>query len=139
MSILKIWNGSAWVQIDTIKGEPFTFADFTPEQLLSIKGGTGESAVHVGVDAPTDPDILVWVDTDEAYELDTQKWAAVDIVATQLPAGSLPTASISQNQTGTHVQVGIPTITNDDIAAMETSLESYCQTYIDTAILGGSS
>ena len=121
------------------RGHAFVYEDFTQEQLLAIKGDTGNSAVEVSTTEPTDPDILVWVDTDETYELDTQKWAAVDIVATQLAAGSLPTASISQNQTGTHIQVDIPTITNDDIAAMETSLEGYCQNYIDTVILGGSS
>ena len=39
MSVLKIWNGSEWVQIDTIKGEPFTFADFTSEQLAALTSG----------------------------------------------------------------------------------------------------
>lgn len=39
MSVLKIWNGSAWVQIDTIKGEPFRYEDFTPEQLADLTSG----------------------------------------------------------------------------------------------------
>lgn len=70
MSALKIWNGSAWVQIDTIKGDAFRFEDFTPEQLLAIKGDTGESGVYVGTEEPIDPNIHVWIDDDDPYDVD---------------------------------------------------------------------
>ena len=84
MSVLKIRNKSgSWTQIPTIKGErgekgdPFVYSDFTPEQLESLKGSkgdkgdkgddgdTGESGVYIGTIPPTDPDINVWIKTDE--------------------------------------------------------------------------
>lgn len=47
MSVLKIKDqNNDWIQIPTIKGDkgdPFTYADFTPEQLESLKGKDGIS------------------------------------------------------------------------------------------------
>ena len=34
--------GEEWVRVDTIKGEPFRFEDFTQEQLDSITAGLGD-------------------------------------------------------------------------------------------------
>ena len=45
---LYVWNGSAWENVGNIKGEKgdtgdaFKFEDFTPEQLASLKGDTGD-------------------------------------------------------------------------------------------------
>ena len=69
------------------KGDPFTYEDFTEEQLESLRGepGTvtfeeltaeqkaelkgekgepGESGVYIGTEEPTDENINVWIDTD---------------------------------------------------------------------------
>ena len=69
------------------KGDPFTYEDFTPEQLEALKGadGTmvfedltpeqkeslkgdkgdrGDSGVYIGTEEPTDENINVWIDTD---------------------------------------------------------------------------
>ena len=45
---LYVWNGTAWENVGNIKGEKgdtgdaFKFEDFTPEQLSSLKGDTGD-------------------------------------------------------------------------------------------------
>ena len=45
---LYVWNGNAWENVGNIKGEKgdtgdtFTFEDFTPEQLATLKGDTGD-------------------------------------------------------------------------------------------------
>ena len=42
---LYVWNGNVWQNVGNIKGEKgdaFTFDDFTPEQLASLKGATGD-------------------------------------------------------------------------------------------------
>ena len=53
------------------KGDPFTYEDFTEEQLNNLtgpKGDTGpqgpkgDAGVHVGTDEPTDDNIVVWID-----------------------------------------------------------------------------
>lgn len=43
------------------KGDPFTYEDFTEEQLAALKGETG---VYVGTEEPTDDSVLVWFYTD---------------------------------------------------------------------------
>lgn len=52
----------------------FTKADATIVPLVgakvTLKGETGDPAVHVGTTAPTDPNKTVWIDTDEAYDVD---------------------------------------------------------------------
>ena len=62
MSVLKIKDqNNDWIQIPTIKGEkgdPFTYADFTPEQLESLKGKDGIS-----------PTVSVASDTSDDYRL----------------------------------------------------------------------
>ena len=62
MSVLKIKDqNNDWIQIPTIKGDkgdPFTYADFTPEQLESLKGKDGIS-----------PTVSVASDTSEDYRL----------------------------------------------------------------------
>ena len=49
---LYVWNGNAWENVGNIKGEKgdtgatgkaFEFSDFTPEQLDSLKGATGDT------------------------------------------------------------------------------------------------
>lgn len=56
------------------KGDPFTYEDFTEEQLNNLtgpKGDTGatgpqgpkgDTGIHVGTDEPTDDNIIVWID-----------------------------------------------------------------------------
>lgn len=47
-----------------VKGDPFTYEDFTQEQLAALKGAdgaAGKSGVHVGSDTPPE-DAKVWVD-----------------------------------------------------------------------------
>lgn len=53
------------------KGDPFTYEDFTEEQLNNLtgpKGDTGpqgpkgDAGVHVGTDEPTDDNIVLWID-----------------------------------------------------------------------------
>lgn len=46
------------------KGDPFTYEDFTTEQLESLKGEDGNPGVYVGTEEPTDPDVSVWVNPD---------------------------------------------------------------------------
>lgn len=62
MSVLKIKDqNNDWIQIPTIqgeKGDPFTYADFTPEQLESLKGKDGIS-----------PTVSVASDTSDDYRL----------------------------------------------------------------------
>lgn len=77
------------------KGDPFTYEDFTPEQLEALRGPSsevdltdyvksvngqtpdengnveveipeGSSGVYVGSDEPTDPDIQIWINPEEA-------------------------------------------------------------------------
>lgn len=43
------------------KGDPFTYEDFTEEQLAALKGETG---VYVGTEEPTDDSVLVWFYTE---------------------------------------------------------------------------
>ena len=43
------------------KGNPFTYEDFTPEQLADLKGETGESGVYYGTEEPTDPTHPIWI------------------------------------------------------------------------------
>ena len=43
------------------KGNPFTYEDFTPEQLAELKGETGESGVYYGTEEPTDPTHPIWI------------------------------------------------------------------------------
>ena len=46
------------------KGDPFTYEDFTEEQLASLKGEKGDqggTGVYVGDTEPTDPNVSVWV------------------------------------------------------------------------------
>ena len=43
------------------KGEQGLKGDIGP---VGPKGETGNSGVYVGTDAPTDPSIMVWIDTD---------------------------------------------------------------------------
>lgn len=43
------------------KGDPFTYSDFTPEQLAALKGETGESGVYYGTEEPTDPTHPIWI------------------------------------------------------------------------------
>ncbi len=91
MSKLKIkdQNGK-WVEITGVKGDKgdtglkgdkgdaFTYADFTPEQLASLKGekgekgdtgntgakgDTGDPGVYVGTSAPSDTNVNVWIDS----------------------------------------------------------------------------
>lgn len=62
MSVLKIKDqNNDWIQIPTIKGDkgdPFTYADFTPEQLEALKGKDGIS-----------PTVSVASDTSDDYRL----------------------------------------------------------------------
>lgn len=66
------------------KGDPFTYADFTPEQLEALKGPQGpkgetgatgpkgeqgDSGVYVGVEKPTDPNVKVWIKPDDNDEV----------------------------------------------------------------------
>lgn len=65
------------------KGDPFVYEDFTPEQLAALvgpegkpgkdgeqgkdgkegpQGERGPSAVYVGEEEPTDPNVLIWLD-----------------------------------------------------------------------------
>jgi hypothetical protein len=49
------------------KGDPFTYEDFTAEQLAALKGKDGDdgaSGVHIGSETPTDPSVNVWIDPD---------------------------------------------------------------------------
>ena len=34
-----------------------------PQGIQGIQGETGNSGVHYGHDAPTDPEVLIWIDT----------------------------------------------------------------------------
>lgn len=45
-------------QLESLKGKPFTYDDFTPEQL---KGLRGESGVEISETEPVDPDVDVWI------------------------------------------------------------------------------
>lgn len=54
------------------KGDPFEYEDFTEAQLAALTGPQGETGpagpqgdpgVYVGSEAPTDPSVSVWVDT----------------------------------------------------------------------------
>ncbi len=52
---------------DGEKGDPFTYEDFTVEQLAALKGKDGDpgaSGVYIGSDAPSDPSVNVWIDPD---------------------------------------------------------------------------
>lgn len=45
-------------QLDKLKGDPFTYDDFTPEQLEKLRG---ESGVEISETEPIDPDVDVWI------------------------------------------------------------------------------
>ena len=52
---------------DGKKGDPFTYDDFTEEQLAALKGKDGDpgaSGVYLGSTEPTDPRVYVWIDPD---------------------------------------------------------------------------
>ena len=73
MSVLKIKDqNNDWIQIPTIKGDkgdPFTYADFTPEQLESLKGKDGISpTVSVASDTSNDYRLSF---TDETHTVTT--------------------------------------------------------------------
>ena len=55
------------------------------------KGDTGESGVHVGPEAPTDPDMVVWIDTDgsPSGELATRSYVDEQIAAIDFPETDL--------------------------------------------------
>lgn len=59
MGVLKYKSGNSWISVPTIRGE----RGIQGEQ--GIQGPPGSNGVYVGATAPTDPDINVWVDTDE--------------------------------------------------------------------------
>ena len=46
------------------QGEQGLKGDNGPIGPVGPKGETGNSGVYVGTDAPTDPSIMVWIDTD---------------------------------------------------------------------------
>lgn len=89
ISSTSVLNGSLnvpdWIQGEKgEKGDPFTYEDFTQEQLEALRGPAGkdgevgavgpagpagESGVYVGSTEPTDEDVLVWINPDgEATE-----------------------------------------------------------------------
>lgn len=45
-------------QLEKLKGNPFTYDDFTPEQLEGLRG---ESGVEISETEPVDPDVTVWI------------------------------------------------------------------------------
>ena len=48
-------------------GDPFTYADFTAEQLEALRGepgADGKSGVYIGTEAPEDSEVSVWIDPD---------------------------------------------------------------------------
>lgn len=45
-------------QLERLKGDPFTYDDFTPEQLEGLRG---ESGVEISETEPIDPDVDVWI------------------------------------------------------------------------------
>lgn len=59
MGVLKYKSGNSWISVPTIRGE----RGIQGEQ--GIQGPAGPNGVYVGATAPTDPDINVWIDTDE--------------------------------------------------------------------------
>lgn len=72
---------------DGEKGDPFTYEDFTEEQLAALKGADGkdgadgESGVYVGTTEPTD-DSLIWINPTEAgAALATQEYVDSAIAA----------------------------------------------------------
>lgn len=50
------------------KGDPFTYEDFTPEQLADLKGNTGNPGVYYGTEEPTDPSHPIWINPEAAME-----------------------------------------------------------------------
>lgn len=84
MKKIKIYNEELglWQDISAgeqgPKGDAFTYEDFTPEQLESLKGPQGEpgvqgkdgdSGVYIGASAPTEESARVWIDTDEEADI----------------------------------------------------------------------
>jgi len=55
------------------KGDDFEYSDFTPEQLLALKGDTGKSAYQSYVETTTDNPVL-----------NEQQWAAINTIVLQL-------------------------------------------------------
>ena len=59
MSRLKIKDNDVWIDIPSIVGPQ------GPQGPIGPQGPTGSNGVYVGSNIPTDPDVNVWVDTDE--------------------------------------------------------------------------
>ena len=48
MALLKIKNAQGvWECVPVIKGDPFTYSDFTPEQIAELQGVDGKSAYEI--------------------------------------------------------------------------------------------
>lgn len=95
MAVLRIKNGDNWVEIPAIMGKDGETGPMGPEGpqgeqgIQGIqgeqglkgdkgdKGDTGSSAISIGDAAPTDEDILVWVDTSEP---DPEEYATIEYV-----------------------------------------------------------
>lgn len=75
MAVIRVRDGKGnIIDVPALKGEPFKYSDFTPEQLEELKGpkgdtgekgDTGNSGVYIGSEEPTDSDISVWIDDSE--------------------------------------------------------------------------
>ena len=95
MAVLRIKNGNDWVEIPAIMGKDGETGpegpqgDTGPQGPQGVqgiqgpkgepgdKGDTGSSAISMGPNAPTDEDIIVWVDTSVA---DPEEYATIEYV-----------------------------------------------------------
>jgi hypothetical protein len=73
-------------QLESLKGEPFTYDDFTPEQLEGLRG---ESGVEISETEPVDPDVTVWINPNGEGEVPlyySQLQAASEAILAQAKA-----------------------------------------------------
>ena len=122
------------------------------------KGDTGSSGVHIGPEAPTDPEMVVWIDTDgePSGELATRGYvdeaiAAIDFPETDLTGyatekyvgdqiAAIPAVDLSGYATQKYVQLEIANIPDPDLSdyALKSEIPSTTglatEKYVDESI-----
>ena len=73
--------------IGNVKGKPFTYDDFTPEQLEKLKGEDGKSAYEVAIDNGFEGTEQEWLESLKAEVTEQDKQDIADMVLDTLPNG----------------------------------------------------
>lgn len=96
-------------QLESLKGDPFTYDDFTPEQLEGLRG---ESGVEISETEPVDPDVDVWINPNGEGEQPlyySQLQAASEAILAQAKAsGEFDGAPGKDGEPGQPGQPGTP-------------------------------